>query len=325
MRRNSNCAIHCLSFALVLCAFVINAYPGDVQPPTAMTELPEIRTLWNFGDPSGSEQRFREAHSAALTIGDAIYALEVDTQIARALGLQGRFEEANSHLDGVEEKLDEAPNRVRIRYLLERGRVFNSSGQPTKGKPLFIDAWEVSRSADEDSLAVDAAHMVAIASETDEQVAWNLKAMELAEASADPLAKNWIGALTNNLGWTFHDRGDSEKALEMFDRSLAFYSEKGLDPQARIARWSRAKILRVLGRTEDALGIQESLLKEFEEIGEVDGYVFEELGECLLALDRAEEAKPYFHRAYEELSKDDWLVQNESDRLERIKRLSAMD
>ena len=36
-----------------------------------------------------------------------------------------------------------APARVRLRYLLERGRVLNSSGKPDEARPLFLQAWEL--------------------------------------------------------------------------------------------------------------------------------------------------------------------------------------
>ncbi len=47
----------------------------------------------------------------------------------------------------------------------------------------------------------------------------------------------------------------------------------------------------------------------------------DEIGECLLSLDRAGEAAGYFKLAYDILSKDDWLVANEPERLARLKGL----
>ena len=53
--------------------------------------------LWDFNDPAGSERRFREA--AAATAGDdrAAYL----TQVARALGLQEKYDEGHQVLDGL--------------------------------------------------------------------------------------------------------------------------------------------------------------------------------------------------------------------------------
>lgn len=63
-------------------------------------------------------------------------------------------------------------------------------------------------------------------------------------------------------------------------------------------------------------------LKEENEIaGGTDGYVFEEIGECLLALGRADEAKSHFVLAYDELRKDEYLAEREPERLKRLKEL----
>ncbi|MCY3773227.1 MAG: hypothetical protein OXG98_14575 [Gemmatimonadetes bacterium] len=51
------------------------------------------------------------------------------------------------------------------------------------------------------------------------------------------------------------------------------------------------------------------------------GYVFEEIARCLLTLERPNEARPYFDRVYQELSKGRWLKENERERLERLRRL----
>ena len=65
-----------------------------------------------------------------------------------------------------------------------------------------------------------------------------------------------------------------------------------------------------------------NLKAEFDAIGGSDGYVEEEIGECLLLLKREEEARPYFAKAYELLSKDEWLVDNEPERVKRLKEMS---
>ena len=96
---------------------------------------------------------------------------------------------------------------------------------------------------------------------------------------------------------------------------------KGQASETRIAKWCVARTLRSLGRVEEALSRQISLRDELDAAGERDGYVFEEIGECLLALNRLEEARPFFQKAYELLLQDIWLVQKEPDRLGRLKEL----
>ena len=73
---------------------------------------------------------------------------------------------------------------------------------------------------------------------------------------------------------------------------------------------------------QEALDQQLALLTEHKIAGSRDGYVDEEIGECLLTLGRVDESHAYFAQAYDELSKDAWLVANEAARLERLKSLS---
>ena len=87
-----------------------------------------------------------------------------------------------------------------------------------------------------------------------------------------------------------------------------------------MARWCVARCLRSLERYAEALDMQEVLAES--ETGSEDGYVYEEIGENLLALGRGEEAATYFSRAHELLSDDDWVADNESERLERLLFLS---
>lgn len=288
-------------------------------------KLVDFRTLWDFSDPAGSEAKFRDLLPQAESAVHPSYLHELLTQIARAEGLQRKFSEAHDTLNRVESQLDDKPPVVRVRYLLERGRVFNSSGEPQQAKPLFLEAWEAAQQADEDGLAVDAAHMVAIAEQGDEALRWNEVAIEFAERSASAAAKQWLGTLYNNVGWTYHDQGDFDQALDFFERALQWHQQHGNARTTRIAKWSVARVLRSLGQVEEALDRQQQLLDELKASDEVDGFVFEELGECHFARNRQEEARPFFKLAYEELSKDIWLAENEAPRLERLKALGAAE
>ena len=58
--------------------------------------------------------------------------------------------------------------------------------------------------------------------------------------------------------------------------------------------------------------------------GEQDGYVEEELGECLLALGRESQARPHFAAAYGLLRSDIWLARDEPARLARLRDLGGV-
>lgn len=293
-----------------------------------MNNLPDFDQLWDYNDPEKTEKVFKELVSESRNSGDREYQAQLLTQIARTHSLRRQFEEAHRILDDVEKMINVVATALdiqtpvaRIRCLLERGRTHNSAGQIEAARPLFLEAWELARNAREDYHAVDAAHMLGICEPGDASLMWNNRAVEVAEASGDSRAQGWLGALYNNIGWTYHDAGEYERALELFEKGLAWRLERDNPQATQIAKWTVARALRSLERTDEALAMQQSLLEEHEAAGTRDGYVFEEIAECLLSLDRPDEARTYFMRAYQELSKDDWLRENESERLDRLKRL----
>ncbi|WP_314591510.1 hypothetical protein [Paenibacillus terrigena] len=77
-----------------------------------------------------------------------------------------------------------------------------------------------------------------------------------------------------------------------------------------------------MNEVDRALQMQMDLLQESEQIAHPDGYVHEEIAECLLLLGHGHEAEHYFARAYEVLSQDLWLTQQEPERLARMKLLA---
>jgi tetratricopeptide (TPR) repeat protein len=245
--------------------------------------------------------------------------LEVQTQIARTFSLRRDFAQAHKLLDEVEPQLASAGAAPRVRYLLERGRTFNSAGDKERARPLFVQAWEIAMAHDLEGLAVDAAHMVPIVVGGAEGAQWTQRGVDLARRSNDPKARAMLPALLNNHAWNLHDEGRYAEALPAFREAEAAWLATGRQPQGRIARWSVARCLRSLGRFDEALTIQRSLEKEWAAAGSVDGYVFEELAELLEATGRRDEAKPYFRRAAEELGKDARLARNEPQRLARLR------
>jgi tetratricopeptide (TPR) repeat protein len=128
--------------------------------------------------------------------------------------------------------------------------------------------------------------MLAIIAPPASALTLNLQAIQLAESSGQEKARNWLGSLYNNTGWSYHDMGEYETALNIFEKAEAFRRSKGSVNEIRIATWCIARTLRSLNRVEEALSKQMTLKAELESAGETDGYVFEEIGECLLARER---------------------------------------
>ena len=109
--------------------------------------------------------------------------------------------------------------------------------------------------------------MLGICETEDASVMWNNKAMAAAEASDDARAQGWLGALYNNMGWTHHDSGEYERALEFFEKGLAWRKDRNDQQATRIAQWTVARAMRSLNRTAEALSMQQSLLEEHEAAG----------------------------------------------------------
>jgi tetratricopeptide (TPR) repeat protein len=275
-----------------------------------------IDELWDFEDPAASEARFRDAALAETTsFGRDV----LSTQIARAVGLAGRHAEALETLATIPTDRPE----LAVRVTLERGRVTNSSGNPTGARPDFEAAFELASQHDLENLAVDALHMVAIVAPPAEQGALLDRAIELAAGATDPRARRWLASLYNNAGWTCFEAGDIEGALRLFERALEERLGQGKPREIDIARWAVARALRALGRPGEALAIQEELLRSTTSTGITDPYVHEELAECLSAVSRRREATEQAAIALREFQADDHRTSPGPDRIARLGEIAG--
>ena len=229
--------------------------------------------LWDFDDPAGSEQRFR----AAVDVAEGVDRLVLLTQVARALGLQERYDEGHAILDDLAVGSPEVATRAE----LERGRLLRSAGEPDAARPHFEAAAETAREAGLEALHVDALHMVALVAPAEDQQRLTEEALAVARGSSDETARSWDASLLNNLGMTHADAGDWPAALAVFEEALAARERQdrsgGDAGRTRVARWMVGWALRNLGRTDEARAVQTALKAELEAIGEDDPYVDEEL------------------------------------------------
>ena len=230
-----------------------------------------LDALWDFSDPIASEAAFRGAISSlGGAAGDSVAREVLGTQLARALGLQERYDEA----DRVLELIDAPIPAVRARVALERGRLRNSGGHPEDAVGFFENAATVAEAAGEPFLLVDALHMLGIAQPDRGEVH---VAAALAVLDADPApdrrTQRWRVALHNNRGWALHDEEHFDQALLEFELADAAARAHGTEEQQHVAQWAVARCLRSLGRIPEALAIQEQLFTTRPD----DEYVVEEL------------------------------------------------
>lgn len=279
-----------------------------------------LRPLWDFDDLDGSEERFRAQLSAEESPEGRA---EVLTQLARIEGLRGDFD-AGERLVQEAEALAGSSESAAVRIDLERGRLTRSSGDPGGSLPLFESALEKASASGQLFLAVDAAHMAAIAAPTAEaRLAWTERGVALAR-SGDGSARYWLGPLLNNLGWDQFDAGEYKAALDTFRQALA---ERERDPENRaaiaIARYAVAKALRALGRNEEAAAELEWAVAWTEAEGKPDGWFHEELAESYAALGRASEARENAVLALPLLLEADPAFKADKDRVARLRELAG--
>jgi len=156
---------------------------------------------------------------------------ELGTQLGRAIGLQGRFEEADAVLDAI----DGDEPTVAVRVLLERGRVLNSSGHKEMAVPLLEQAAELADHLGEEFLAVDALQMLA-AADTAHAETWTRSALEYASTVHDERTKRWLVALHSKLGWILHGAGRCAEAMVEFQLAEQWAVRVGTPQQQELAR-----------------------------------------------------------------------------------------
>jgi tetratricopeptide (TPR) repeat protein len=311
-----------LHVAASIAVLVTSAFAYAAMNDSNQDYSERLDALWDFDHPNLSQARFAE--EARRYPSQSREAMEAMTQVARAEGLQRRFDDADRTLDKVQSGLDTQP-RVRVRYLLERGRRENSSGHAAKAVEWFQQALAAS---EYDNLPgasyyrVDALHMLAIASPPEQQLAWHRRSLAAASTASEARTKKWRASLLNNLGWTLHDRGDYAEALDVWQQALAAREAAQDVAGARIARWTVARGLRSLGRLDEAWSMQHALADEFASMNAPDGYVFEELAEIAMLRHDRETARGWAEKAYNLLREDPDMRANNADRLARLAELA---
>jgi len=175
-----------------------------------MIKQETLDELWDFSDPKGSEQRLRAADTNRFAL--RADRNELATQIARALGMQGRHEEALDLLGRID---DGGEPVVLARVLLERGRVLLAAGQAGDAMPLFEDAAHLAAESGLDYLAADAMQMAA-ASDPYAAAEWAESGLAVVARSSDPLVQRWAPGFHLLLGRAMEDVGEDEAAAEQF-------------------------------------------------------------------------------------------------------------
>ena len=209
----------------------------------------ELRAIFALGPDRAETELRRRRDEASGAARD-----EWSTQVARALGLLGRLQEAEWELDAI---LSSSP-LVQQRIALERGRLLRGSGRSEEAVALFVEA----RRIDADTyLSVDALHMLAIVDPANSED-WTRRGLHRALTSSDAEVEGWLGSLLNNHGWNLADAGREVEALSFLRRAEQWFQEHGTDRERVQARWAVAHLQRRTGDMAGARATLESLLRD---------------------------------------------------------------
>lgn len=242
------------------------------------------------------------------------------TQKARQLGLAGDFNGGHALVDQALALAGNDPAGLAM-CAIERGRLYNSAGQPGEALPSFHQAWRHARDAQAHDLAVDAAHMIAVAGKLDDAVEWT--GIALAYIAEHPETEQWRGPLLNNLGWSFFDAGRFEEALPIFERAVDVRRSRGQPRALRLAGYAVIRTLRALGRTGAALRLAQEIVGSADAEGEQVPYVYEELAGCYADAGSMDRSKFYAQRALAALASDTAFALQEPQRLARLRELAG--
>lgn len=301
-----------------------------------LINLENFDDIWSYGDPVIVEQKFQEMLPQAEALQDKSIYFQMLSQIALAQAMQKKFDEAHKTLDKAETLLTPEYALAHARILLERGRVYQQADDNAQALKYYEQSYEISKKHNLDFHTINAAHMIAIiAAKTEDKIAWNNRALDLAKGTNDKRAQDWLGSLYNNLGRNYMDAHQYEQALVMFQEALGCREKEAYVPNIRIAKWQVACSLRMLGRLDEALRMLLALVSEYKAIAQsgnydvpviqmfnlMRGWVYEELAEIYNEKATYDEAKKFAQLAYEDLCNDEMMNKTEAYRLERLKEI----
>ncbi|MGO4535613.1 hypothetical protein [Leifsonia sp. 2MCAF36] len=248
-------------------------------------EQAELDALWLPGDPIASAERL--AAAAGEPDRSELVRAELQTQRARALGLQGRIEEAEALLDSLEP----AVGVLEVRVLLERGGLRVAAGDPEGATPLLEAALRAARREGVSGLSAECA-LVLAESDRPHTDQWIEEGLADLSGTDDPRTLRWGVALHLLRGWVRLEDRDAGAALESFADAVKDAEANGTPDQQFAARWGTGRALREIGRVEEALVVQRRLAAERPEEPAVAAELAELTEPAALAASAAPAAHP---------------------------------
>lgn len=193
---------------------------------------------------------YETAANAAIEQGSNEIATEALAQVARCCSIAKDFPEGRKWLEKAAARAKDTEPKGWSRYLGVRGRFeWQDEKDNAKARKTFIEMHDYCVKHELHSRALDAAHMVAIVGTPQDQEEWALKAIKAAEKANE---KAWLAVLWNNLGWSYDEKNEVEKAFVALLKARKYHYETGTDHNKLVADFSLGHAYRRIGMIDEA-------------------------------------------------------------------------
>jgi len=207
--------------------------------------------------------------------------VEALSQLARLNLISGNPEVGREWLEKARERASESEPLGWSRFLGVEGRFEWKAGNLPIARKTFEQMFGF---CVENSLwgrAVDAAHMVAIVSESvEDQIKWSYKGIEMAEAHE---SNQWLGPLWNNLGGIYYDNKQFDSCLNCYLKARQYHWQYSEESSKLFADYHIGMAYRMSGKFDEAakwlrpvlawaerLGNHSAIAQASEDLGEIE-------------------------------------------------------
>jgi tetratricopeptide (TPR) repeat protein len=291
----------------------------------AQNLLVKADSIFKSGKYAESRGIYQQALKEAESANNNSDQTEALSMIARSYLILDDKETGYDWINKAEAKANNDEELGWSRYLGVKGRFLWQDKKNDEATLMFQDMYNYCSERKLHERAIDAAHMVAIAGTSEQQIEWGKKGIKEAEEGN---IGSWLGPLWNNLGWTYEDTKQYDSSLAAYLKARDYHYQHGTDRNKVIADWAVGHAYVNLKDYENADKWMRPLLAKFEEMedGEFTGFTCRELGEIELANNNYQAAHDMFDRSeklLKEAGMDEWDADGYKKIVDRMEETKA--
>lgn len=192
-----------------------------VSEKTSGILLKDADSLFQDRDYEAALPVYEKAFEKAREEFNPPVEVEALSQMARLNLIAGNVEQGRDWLEKARERATDSEPLGWTRFMGVEGRFEWKAGNLKTAQDTFEQMFEYCVQNNLWGRAVDAAHMVAIVTESlDDQIKWSYKGIEIAEKHESP---QWLGPLWNNLGGIYYDNKQFDSCLVCYIKAREYH------------------------------------------------------------------------------------------------------